>query len=109
MGKHCYTHWVEATDCFRFDASDVPTLQSSDVPNIPTSDEQVPGTQPIVPCISPHHSDAVEPIQSLAVKDNLSVCSVGSGGQTMNPSNRDNGPDCIHITTPTPVSDDISG
>jgi len=78
------------------------------MPNTPTSDEQVPGTQPIVPCTSPHNSDAVEPVQSLAVKDNLPVCSVGSGGQTMNPSNQDNGPDCIHITTPTPVSDDSS-
>ena len=102
-----HTGWKLQT-VFRFDASDVPTPQSFDVPNTPTSDEQVLGTQPIVPCISPHNNDAVEPVQSLEVKDNLSVCSVGSGGQTMNPSNHDNGPDCIHIITPTPVSDDSS-
>ena len=54
--------------------------------------------------LSAHNSDTVEPVRSLAVEDNLSRCPVGSDGETMKPSNHDNGPDCIHITTPTPVS-----
>ena len=98
-----HTGWKLQT-VFHFDAGDVPTPQSSDMPTTPTSDEQVSGTQPIVPCISSHNGDAVEPVQSLAVDDNLSMSPVGSGGETINPSNHDNGPDCIHITTPTPVS-----